>query len=77
MRVQLRITKGGTAIFADAYDVSDADSFGASCADAWSKLRQRQLDKETSIGALMEHLDNTVLAQLYGAHISVEPAEIE
>jgi hypothetical protein len=43
MKVQLRITKNGKAIFAHAYDVADADSFGKACADAWfrSKWRRR------------------------------------
>jgi hypothetical protein len=56
MKVQLRITKNGTPIYAGAYDVADADSFGKACADAWWQLRQRQMERESSIGALMEHL---------------------
>jgi hypothetical protein len=74
MKVKLRIKKDGTLLYAATHDVADADSFGRACADAWSKLRQQQLDQETSIGALMEHLDGNVLDQLNGAHISLERA---
>ena len=72
MKVELRITKNGTSIYAGAYDVADAESFGKACADAWSKLRQEQLREESSIGALLEHIDDSVLDQLNGAHISLE-----
>ncbi len=74
MKVKLRIAKKETLLYAGIYDVADADSFGRACADAWSKLRQRQLEQETSIGALMEHLDTGVLDQLSGAHISLDRA---
>jgi len=74
MKVRLRITSGGTFLYTGAYDVVDADSFGQACADAWSKLRAMQMNKETSIGALMENLDDMVLDQLNGAHIQLERA---
>jgi hypothetical protein len=74
MKVQLRISKNGTAIYAGAYDVADAESFGKACADAWWKLKQRQMQRESSIGALMEHLDSGVLDQLVGARISLDRA---
>lgn len=64
MKVRLGITKGAAALYAGVYDVTDADSFGRACADAWSKLLQAQLRKETSIGALMEHVEGGVLDQL-------------
>ena len=74
MKVKLRIMKQGTSIYADTYEVVDAESFGKACADVWSQLRKRQFEKETSIGALMEHLESNVLDQLNGAHISLEKA---
>ncbi|MGP0092403.1 MAG: hypothetical protein ACLPKB_20955 [Xanthobacteraceae bacterium] len=74
MKVKLRITKDDVLLHAGVYDVADADSFGRACADAWSKLRQAQLDQESSIGALMEHLDGNVLDRLNGAHLSLERA---
>jgi hypothetical protein len=72
MKVRLGITKHGISLYTGAYDVADADSFGRACADAWSKLTQEQVRKESSIGALMEHLSGGVLDQLVGAHITVE-----
>lgn len=74
MKVRLRITKNDTAIYSGMHDITDADDFGKACADAWQKLRQEQMEKESSIGALMEHLDDNVLDQLNGAHISLDKA---
>jgi hypothetical protein len=71
MKVSLRITKGGTSLYVGTYDVVDAGSFGKACADAWSKLIQQQFRKESSVGALMEHVENEV-DLLDGALISVE-----
>jgi len=77
MKVKLRITKHGALLHVGGYDVADADTFGKACADAWSNLRQEQLDRESNIGALLEdledhELDNIVLNQLAGANISIE-----
>jgi len=74
MRVKLEISKNGTALYSQAHDITDADSFGKACAQAWWKLRQAQLDRESSIGALMEHLDNNVLDELNGSYITMERA---
>ena len=74
MKVYLRVVKAGDSLYDGAYDVSDADSFGQACADAWYRLRERQFAKESSVGALMEHLDSGVLDLLSGAHISLEKA---
>jgi len=71
MKIQLKITKGGASLYAGVHEVEDADSFGKACAEAWSALRERQLDSETSIGDLMDHLSRTVLDQLDGALITV------
>jgi len=72
MKVRLRITKAGTSIYEGVYDVADAEGFGNACADAWWKLKQQQMEKESSIGALMEHLERDVLDQLEGASITLE-----
>ena len=74
MKVKLRVMKGDAPLYAGVYDIADADSFATACADAWRKLRQQQIAKETSIGALIEHLDSGVLDQLNGAHIRLEQA---
>lgn len=72
MKVRLSITKHGKSLYTGVYNIEDADGFGKACADAWWRLRQEQVGKETSIGALMEHLDGNVLNQLNGAHLSLE-----
>jgi hypothetical protein len=74
MKIKLRVTKAGAFIYEGIYHIADAESFGNACADAWGRLKQQQIEKETSIGALMEHLEHDVLDQLSGAHIILEPA---
>jgi hypothetical protein len=74
MKVKLQIMKDGRSLYAGLHDISDANSFGGACADAWLKLQQEQFAKESSIGALMEHLDGDVLDRLNGAQISLELA---
>lgn len=59
---------------AEGHDVADAESFGNACADVWWNLKQKQMEKESSIGALMEHLEHDVLNQLQGANITLERA---
>jgi hypothetical protein len=74
MRVTLQIARHGECIYTGVYDIKDAESFSRACADAWAKIRQQQMEKETSIGALMEHLPTSVLDQLIGSQISLEKA---
>lgn len=58
-------------LHSDVYDIDNADGFGNACADAWFVLRERQLNNESSIGVLMEHLDRDVFDLLAGAQIVV------
>ena len=71
MRIKLQISKDGTSLYNGDYEIKDADSFGKACYDAWQQLQRAQLSRETSIGALMEHLNESVLNQLNGASITV------
>ena len=71
MRIKLQITKDGTSLYAGAYEVGDAQSFGKACSDAWQQLQEAQLNRETSIGAVMEHVNDSVLDQLDGSTISI------
>jgi hypothetical protein len=75
MKLKLQVTKHGAFLHAAICDVADADGVGRACADTWAKLMQKQQSKESSIGALMEHLEDGVLDQLNGAHIAVERAQ--
>ncbi len=74
MKVTLEIVKHGGSIYTGAYDVFDAQTFGNACADAWLKIRRQEMEKETSIGALMEHLETNVLDRLNGAQINLQKA---
>ena len=74
MLIKLKITKASASIYEGIYDVADAESFGNACADAWWNLKQQQMENESSIGALMEHLEHDVMNQLIGAQIALERA---
>jgi hypothetical protein len=74
MKIKLRIQKSGAPLYEGAYDICDADSFGAACAHAWTQLRERQFSGATSIGALYEGLNDQLLDNLIGAQISLSKA---
>ncbi|MEX0752196.1 MAG: hypothetical protein WD073_04640 [Xanthobacteraceae bacterium] len=74
MKVRLQIHKGGIAIYEGFYTVSDAESFGKACADAWTQLREMHMARATSVGALYEALDEQLLDKLLGAEISFSKA---
>ena len=71
MKVRLRITKKGTQLYGNEYEIGDADDFGRACSDAWRQLQEIQLKQESSIGALMENINKNVLELLNGASITV------
>jgi hypothetical protein len=74
MKVELRIHKGEAVLYEGIYDVSDADSFGRACADAWKQLHERRLAQASSIGALFDELDQQLLDELDGAEIGLSKA---
>ena len=74
MKIKLRILKHGKALYEGVHEVSDADSFGRACASAWTHLREEKIAKATSIGALIESLDERLLDELQGTQISLSPA---
>lgn len=71
MKIRLQVAKDGTSLYAGAYEVEDAQSFGEACSDAWQQMQQAQLNQETSIGAVMEHVNDSVLDQLDGSTITI------
>jgi len=71
MKVRLQIIKNGTLLCGNEYEIEGAEGFGKACADTWRQLQGIQLNQETSIGALMEHINNNVLDLLNGASITV------
>jgi hypothetical protein len=74
MKLKLQIVKHGASIYTGTHDVFDAETFGNACADAWLRIRREETEKETSIGALMEHLETNVLDRMNGAQINLEKA---
>lgn len=71
MRVKLQIAKDGASLYTGNYEIEDAQSFGKACSDAWQQLQRAQLNRETSIGAVMEHVNDSVLNQLDGLTIAI------
>jgi hypothetical protein len=71
MKVRLEIRKNGGTVFEGALDATDAESFGKSWADVWNALSRRSAEAATSIGALYERLNDSVLDQLNGSEISL------
>ena len=71
MKAQLRITKNGAELYSGVHNIKDSESFGSACADAWQQLQRAQVNRETSIGAVLEHVNDSVVDQLDGASISV------
>jgi hypothetical protein len=72
MKVKLRIASDDHLLYEGIYDINDAESFGRACADVWDKLRSERLEKATSIGALYDMLNDSVLDLLLGAKLSVD-----
>jgi hypothetical protein len=72
MKVKLSIRKKGATLYEGVHEIIDAQSFGRAFADAWAQLQDRRLQKPTSIGALMEVLNEDVVEELNGAHIGLE-----
>jgi hypothetical protein len=72
MKVTLRIASDDHILHQGTYDISDAETFGRACADAWETLRAERLEKATSIGALFDILNDNVLELLLGTKISID-----
>lgn len=71
-KVNLRIIKDGKVIFSEPNEISDAASFAAACANVWQTIHQSQLDRQTSIGAVMEHIDDSVIDTLNKSTLVIE-----
>lgn len=74
MKIKVRLNKDKKTLLESNYEVSDADSFGRACADAFSRLRSQELERATSVGAMMDMLNRSVLDVLDGATISIDKA---
>jgi len=74
MKIRLQLLKDKSPLLESVYDVSDAESFGLACADAFSQLRSKELNQATSVGAMMDMLNQNVLEVLHGASIAISKA---
>jgi len=71
MRVKLTIVKDDKPLHEGIYELDDKTSFGAACADAWTGIRERCAAKATSIGELMDIMNESVIDELDGAEIKL------
>jgi hypothetical protein len=72
MKIKLTIGRNGAALYEGIHEITDAESFGRAFTDVWAQLQDRRLQKATSIGALMEVLNDDMLEELNGAQIGLE-----
>jgi hypothetical protein len=72
MKAKLVIEKKGIALYEGEHEITDAEDFGRAFKDVWAQLQDRRLQKTTSIGALMEVLNEDVLEELDAARIRLE-----
>jgi hypothetical protein len=72
MKVKLSIGKKGATLYEGVHEITDAEGFGRVFAHVWAQLQDRRLQKTTSIGALMESLNEDVVEELNGAQIGFD-----
>ena len=71
MKIKLVVRKKGMTPYEGVHEIDDAESLGRAFADVWTQLQDRRLQKTTSIGALMEVLNEDVLEELDGAQLGL------
>ncbi len=69
MKMKLRIEKRGKPLLDRIYDITDAESFGNACADAFNKLHADGMARATSVGEVFEEINSYALGELQGATI--------
>jgi hypothetical protein len=72
MKVKLEVIKAGKHLHDGIYEIVDNASFGAACADVWTKIREQRAANATSIGALMDSMHESVIDELNGAQIRLK-----
>lgn len=72
MKVKLELIKAGKHLHEGAYEIDDNASFGAACAKAWVDIRERCMTRATSIGDLMDKMNESVIEELNGAEIRLK-----
>jgi hypothetical protein len=74
MKLKLSIARNGATLYEGIHEVVDPESFGRAFAAVWTHMQDRRLQKTTSIGALMEVLNEDLVEELNGARIVLEKA---
>jgi hypothetical protein len=69
MKMRLELTKDGTTLADEAFDVSDAESFAQACGELWMRLEKRRLDSSANVGELMDRAGEGVARELDGAEL--------
>jgi hypothetical protein len=77
MNVRLRIKKKGTLLYEGVHKIVDQDSFAAAFAEVWERVRQKRMEATTSVGELMDIINDEVIEELHGAEISLEKTGTE
>jgi hypothetical protein len=72
MKIKLVIRKKKVALYEGEHEITDAESFGRAFADVWAQLQERRLQETTSIGALMEVLNEDMIGEVDGAEIGLK-----
>lgn len=74
MKFALTLTKQEQMLGRHVCEICDAESFAAACDELWTDLERRSLERATSIGDLMENVNEDVFIQLDGAVLSFSKA---
>jgi hypothetical protein len=69
MKLKLSISKDSAVLYEGVHEVFDAETFGRAFASVWTQMQDRRLQQTTSIGALMEVLNEDLVGELDGAQI--------
>jgi hypothetical protein len=72
MRLKLSLRKEGAVLYEGVHEVFDAETFGCAFASVWTQMQDRRLQKTTSIGALMEVLNEDLVAELNEAQVGLK-----
>lgn len=72
MKIRLIIQKNGVVLYEGLHEIFDAETCGRAFAGLWAQMEDRKLQKTTSVGELMEVLNEDVLEELNGAEIRIE-----
>jgi hypothetical protein len=71
MKLKLRLSKNNTTLHEGVYDISDADTFGAACANLWKQVTENRLLGASNVGALYDVFDEHLVDEMCGATITI------